>query len=230
MAHLASRRVRALALPVGLALTASLGFLAGRHRLGRVRPGRVAGRSGAQLRREHRRRPQDRRTGRAGHREGRRHDRRRVRADRRPRRPLAEPRLRPDHPQGARSRVGRGDPHQPDRAAVDHRRRLGGAAPHGGGGGRRGRGRDRLPGPAGAAAVGPARHQGGQGPADHPGQPERHGRRDRHGRRRHPPGPGAELRRGGLRQLRLRRSGHHSRLVASHGGRERPRHPRQPAP
>ena len=137
----------------------------------------------------------------AGHRQGRRHGRHLVRQDRRPRRPLLERRLRENRAPDTRRPVRGRDPYRAAARPVDHRRRHPEGAHGAGGGGREGR---RRPGPAGAPAVGPARHQGGQGAPEVAGQQQGHRRRHRHRRRRHAPRHRAELRPRGVRQLRVR--------------------------
>lgn len=132
MAHLASRRTRALTLPVGLALTASLGFLPGTATAAPAQePTAAVSTDGPKLSYVV--------NTRAGHgtvkqvrkaiAKAKRHRRDVVRQDRRHRRPLAEPGLRPDDPQGQGRSVGGVHAHQPDRPA-GHQGHRGRAAAH----------------------------------------------------------------------------------------------------
>ena len=213
---------RALALPVGLALTASLGFLpaasASAAPAGAPAAATAADRRPeAVVRRQHRQRPHRRQAGEEGDR----------------RRPAARSSSSYDqigvivaHSQnpdfGARRSAAYAGVQSagatrtaPLAAARPPRTSAPSAAADRGPGGGRGRAGHGGAGPAGAAAVGPARDQGGQGAPEDAGQPEGHGRRHRHGRRRHPPGPGAQLRPRRVRQLRRRRAGHHRRRLAA---------------
>ena len=231
--HLRPDARRAFAIPLALALTASLGFLP--DAASAATAASASGRGGPRrrpdpvVRRQHQAGPRHDRVGRAGDRRRPAARRHRLRPDRRDRRPLGEPRRSPPRcatVRGVQSAgatrtaplTARGD-HRRGRGAGDHRRR---------------RRQGRRPRPrAGQEPLEPHQWDLPAIRADkaariNPGSKQGHRRRHRHRRRRHPPGPQRQLLRRAVRQLRGRQGRHQPRAP---GGRTTadalPRHARR---